>query len=150
MLVKSTSTLDDANQRKDALVRVHHAMHEAVRLPAGNHGRIPACNLQNEVRTPRATRRQRELQHLVRNPLAEDTQALPVRLLLAAAEEEHVRRPVERLEVPDPQERRRHTRQHTRCLRCLALNSELWEGHQRERARGRDVESLHRCQHGLY
>ncbi len=99
---------------------------------------------------PRATRRQRSFSTLCATHSPRMRKSLPVRLLLAAAEEEHVRRPVERLEVPDPQERRRHARQHTRCLRCLALNSELWEGHQRERARGGDVESLHRCQHGLY
>ena len=66
-------------------------MHEPVCLPTRDHPRVPARNLQNELRAPRVARfsvrpvsivapaYSRQPQHAARDPLAEHTERIEVR-----------------------------------------------------------------------
>jgi hypothetical protein len=134
-------------ERGDALVCVDDAVHEAVRLPPRDHLRVAPCALKHE--RPRPWLRAvgplfLDFEHARGDELAECAQRLEVCVLLATAKEEDARGRVERLKGADAQEGRRETRGDAGRFGALAQNGQRREGDERERARRRNAERVHR------
>ena len=124
---------------RDVLVRVDNPMHEPVGLPTRDHPRVPARNLQNELRAPRVARftvrafsivapaHFRQPQYAARDPFAEHTERIEIRELLSAPKEVELRRRVERLERADAHEGRCQACEYACSLDALALDRQYRE-----------------------
>ena len=125
-----------------ALVGIDDAMHETVSLPGSHHFCVTLGNVKEESFTPRFTLRYVQLEDTLRNPFAQDAEAVPMGLLLANAAK-CKGGTIESLEAAYADEGRGDAGENAGVLQFLARDGQIRQRYQSEGASGWDGEGVH-------